>query len=267
MSILEKVGENEWRFIESGCVRDLMEEFHEALDFLDGAEFQLGEKMLRSIIERCPEHIDAIHHLALISEDEGRDLEYYLLEREAVDIALKSFPKKFRIGEDLLEWGWLENRPFLRAYHGLGLAHLERGSVKEALNIFLNLLSFNPNDNQGIRAIAVECFFSLGEPENVLSICDKYAGDTSPQLLYGRPLALIQLDRLSEAEEAVKEAIAGLPFVAKELLKKRHVRPKSLMDGYVTSGGKDEAYFYWETSGSFWENTPGALDLLKKYSR
>ena len=267
MNILEKVGENEWRFIESGCVRDLIGKFHEALDYLDGAEFQLGERMLRSIIDRCPEHVDAIHHLALISEDEGRDLEYHLLEKEAVDIALKIFPKEFRLGEDLLEWGWLENRPFLRAYHGLGLAHLKRGSVKEALNIFLNLLSSNPNDNQGIIAIAVECFFSLDEPENVLSICDKYSGDTTPQLLYGRPLALIQLDRLSEAREAVKEAVAGLSFVAKELLKKRHVKPKSLMDGYVTSGGKDEAYFYWETSGSFWENTPGALDLLKKYQR
>ena len=267
MSIFEKVGENEWRFIEFGCVRALMEEFHEALDYLDGAEFQLGERMLRSIIDRCPEHVDAIHHLALISEDEGRDREYHLLEKEAVDIALKNFPKEFRLGEDLLEWGWLENRPFLRAYHGLGFAHLKRGSVKEALNIFLNLLSFNPNDNQGIRGVAVECFFDLDEPENVLSICDKYSGDTTPQLLYGRPLALIQLDRLSEAREAVKEAVAGLPFVAKELLKKRHVRPKSLMDGYVTSGGKDEAYFYWETSGSFWKNTKGALDLLKKYSR
>ena len=267
MSILEKVGENEWRFIESSCVRGLMEEFNDALDYLDDTEFQLGEQMLRSIIDRCPEHVDAIHHLALISEDEGRYLEYYLLEKEAVDIALKNIPKEFRLGEDLLEWGWLENRPFLRAYHGLGLALLNRGSDKEALNIFLNLLSFNPNDNQGIRALAIDCFFDLGEPEKVLSLCDKYPGDMTPQLLYGRPLALIQLARVSEAKEAIKEAVAGLPFVAKELLKKRHVRPKSLMNGYVTFGGKDEAYFYWESSGSFWENTSGALDLLKKYSR
>jgi hypothetical protein len=80
-------------------------------------------------------------------------------------------------------------------------------------------------------------------------------------------LALIQLNRLTEAKETAKKAVSACPLVANELLKKRHVQPESLMGGFITSGGKDEAYYYWETSGDFWEKTKGALSFLRKIKK
>ena len=56
-------------------------------------EYELCDSMLRSIIERYQEHIDAIHHLSLIAEGEGRELKHNLLEKEAVERVLQNLPK------------------------------------------------------------------------------------------------------------------------------------------------------------------------------
>jgi len=108
------------------------------------------------------DHLDAIHHLALVlSErnllDQARDL-----WDQSVRIGRKAFPQDFKLGRERLEWGWLENRPFLRCLHGLALARYDEGEVEEALRLFQELLSLNPNDNQGVRAMAEEVFVQTG---------------------------------------------------------------------------------------------------------
>jgi tetratricopeptide (TPR) repeat protein len=64
-----------------------------------------------------------------------------------VEIGKSCFPKNFSPGKDRLEWGFLENRPFLRACHNLGLLYLERGNAEKALSVFEDMLAMNPNDN------------------------------------------------------------------------------------------------------------------------
>jgi hypothetical protein len=65
----------------------------------------------------------------------------------------------FRIGElplgldcdSLLPWGLLDNRPFLRCMHGLGLRLWRLGRFKEAVRVFDRMLWLNPADNLGVR--------------------------------------------------------------------------------------------------------------------
>ncbi len=264
MQIIQ-VSPGEWRFKEPRKVQRLMEKFHGALDILDTGQIAQSERLLRSIIGECPEHIDALHHLAIIQGERGKRQDSFLLEQEAVKVGLNCFPKEFTLGVDLLEWGLLENRPFLRAYCGLGLEYQNRGEVEEARSIFLNLLAMNPNDNQGVRMLAVECHFTLSEPEKVLEVCAKYPDDTMAGVLYGRPLDLLQIDKLEESRRALIEAIGILPLVAVELIKRRHTKPEGFTEEYIIHGGKDQAYLYWKRSGAFWDYTPGALELIKKH--
>jgi tetratricopeptide (TPR) repeat protein len=117
-----------------------------------------------------PDHLDAIHHLALVLScrglfDEARDL-----WEQSVRIGRKAFPRDFEIGHDLLEWGFRRNRPFLRCLQGLALARYEEGEIGEALVLFQELLSLNPSDNQGVRAMGVEALFKLGRIEDALEI-------------------------------------------------------------------------------------------------
>ena len=51
--------------------------------------------------------------------------------------------------EGVLSWGLVDNRPFLRCLHGLGLACWRLGARDRAAAIFQRMLWLNPSDNQG----------------------------------------------------------------------------------------------------------------------
>ena len=53
--------------------------------------------------------------------------------------------------DGVLEWGSIDNRPFLRCMHGYGLCLWRLGRFGEAETIFERMLWLNPSDNQGVR--------------------------------------------------------------------------------------------------------------------
>jgi tetratricopeptide (TPR) repeat protein len=260
---VKHMGEREWTFEYPRISWEIMEEFHEALEHWRVGDLAFAEEAYRELLDDYPEFIDVHHHLALVLDVTGRDEEALRIWQAVVAMGLECLPQEFEMGRDGLPWFVLENRPFLRAYHALGLEYLERGEVERALEMFENMLAMNPGDNQGVRALVIDCNLRLGRPREVLAICDQYPGDMMEQVVYGRPLALYQLGRRAEAEQALREAIEFLPLVARELVKRRHTEPEGLNPAYVTQGGADQAYFYWLDQGDNWKNTPGALQFVR----
>jgi len=112
------------------------------------------------------------------------------------------------------------------------------------LEAFLKLLAWNPNDKQCIRSLAVDCYFRLGQPQGALEICERFPEDGMEGVLYGRPLALVQLGEVERARGALTEAVEYLPLVARELVKTRHRPPKNMRSNRITLGGDDQAYLY-----------------------
>ncbi|MBI5544614.1 MAG: cytoplasmic protein [Deltaproteobacteria bacterium] len=53
--------------------------------------------------------------------------------------------------DGVLPWGHVDNRPFLRCLHGIGLCFWRFGDLKEAARTFTRMLWLNPSDNQGAR--------------------------------------------------------------------------------------------------------------------
>jgi tetratricopeptide (TPR) repeat protein len=247
-----RIGEPEWdRFYE------IQELWHAGYD-------QEAEAGFRQLVAELPEFIDAWHHLAMLLQETGREEEAFQIWERTVKMGLDCFPESFRRGTDLLMWGHLDNRPFLRAYHGYALELQDRERLEEALGIFEHLLDLNPNDNQGVRALASDLYFAFGRPEAVLELCGQYPDDAMEHTVYGRPLALLQLGRAEEAEAALDQAIDFYPLIAEELLKTRHRKPPELHPYGVTLGGRDQAYLYWKDEGRFWKETPGAMELLAR---
>jgi len=262
--IVKQAGEGQWSFEYPRLSWDTLEEFHEAIELWRAGHMAVAEAEYRRLTADFPEFIDAHHHLALLLSRIERPEEAYRLWGQTVAMGLDCLPEEFEMGQDLLPWIILENRPFLRAFHALGLAYLERGRIGDALEIFENILAMNPGDNQGVRALVVDCHFRQGHPERVLETCGRYPGDGMEQLMYGRALALYQLRRQVEADEALAEAVQWLPLVARELAKKRHPRPWGLDPARITVGGADQAYYYWEDQGQHWKNTPGAITWVRE---
>ena len=258
---------NEWRFQFSRLDERVTDMFYDALDDLDAGEVRQAETSLRLLLDGYPEFIDAHHHLAVILDETRRHKEARQRWEMALRIGRNAFPKTFKHGRHRLPWGVLENRPFLRVCQSWAIKMLEEKRIPDALAMCEDMLSMNPNDNQGMRAVAIDCYFRLRQPTNVLGLCKHYPDDAMEEVLYGLPLALFQLGREEEAHSALRTAVELLPNVSKELLKKTHRPPKNLNQEFVTQGGADQAYFYWKYNGGHWANTKGALQLLASITR
>lgn len=263
MLSMSEVAPHEWEFVYPEIYYRVMDKFHSGCDAFEEGNLPLAERIFKSVLRQMPDHLDAIHHLAMVQSELGEVERANDLWEQSVRIGRKGFPAEFDREKDRLEWGWLENRPFLRCLHGLALVRFDNGQTEEALQLFQELLRLNPNDNQGVRAMAAEALFELEKYEEVLNLTRKYPGDMMPEILYGRAFAQFKLGRQQRANVALKRAIGTLPLVAKELLKKKHRRPKTARPGVVTLGGPDEAYYYWEQWGALWQADPDALKWLK----
>jgi tetratricopeptide (TPR) repeat protein len=261
--ILRQMEKHEWLFTLPRITEEVDDRLEEGIDWID-AYPERAATIFMGLIDEYPEHMDAYHHSALTLEKMGKSKEAFQTWKLAVDTALKFFPAHFSMERDRLEWGHVRNRPFLRLYHSYGLQLLKSGQTEDALEVFENILTLNPKDNQGVRGLGLECHFELKEPEGVLSVCRQYKGDGLPDLVYGRPLALFQLRRLKEASRALNLAIKRWPLVATELLKTRHRKPKGTNERYVSLGGADQAYWYWQRQGKHWAETPGAIEFLRQ---
>ena len=80
----------------------------------------------------------------------------------------------------------------------------------------------------------------------------------------------VQVRAIADAieDKAEKEWVIAqdnLPEVAHEILKKRHPRPRGIDNSYgIEIGGKDQAYFYWQDMGEWWEGNTTAQALIEK---
>lgn len=253
--------QDEWMFEYPRINGKVLDRFHEILEVWESGNAEDAAESLELLLDRFPEFIDAHHHLAIMFSEEGLTREAGMIWKRAAEVGRRRIPETFVWGKHTLPWMNLENRPFLRACQGRGLHLLRYGSYEKAATVFEEMLLLNPNDNQGVRAQAVTCHFALGRPERALATCDRYPGDGLPEILFGRPLALFQLQRVDLARKALRDAAKQRPNVAAELLKKAHRAPKGDSSPYVVMGGKDEAYNYWVENGRYWKKTPGALQF------
>ncbi|MFO7991100.1 MAG: hypothetical protein R6U61_02260 [Thermoplasmata archaeon] len=257
----DRVGEDEWMLVEPKEVDDIYEEFEMGWTFFDSRKLDEAEKMLGEVVESAPTHIDALHHLAIIMDRKGRKEKARELWENAVEAGRDALPNEFKSGHRL-DWGFLENRPFLRALHGLAtfIFH-EDEDIETALEIYEEIISYNPTDNQGIREILVELYLHQDELDKCIELCERYPGDILAGTAYGYPLALFKKGKREKATEELKKAIKSLPKVAKELLKEEHEMPETDRPGYITMGGWDQAYEYWLRYGEYWRK--GELEWLE----
>lgn len=260
---LVEVAENEWVFRDPALTHEIESRFNDALDAYDDGDHEEAEALIRAIVDECPTHIDALHHLGMFLH--GRDaLESYVYCQAAVSIGLQALPATFRWDTAKLSWLELDNRPFMRAYHTLAVHRMEQGAWQDAIVILKRLLAVNPGDNQGARCLLPQCWFELRDEEAVIELCERYAGDGMPEILYSKALALAIAKRVPEARTALATCLDRLPLVAKELLSRKHPEPDRTYPGSITLGGADQAWEYWKEYGRYWRKSRSAMALLRE---
>lgn len=263
---LESVGKNEWRFVYNKNFRKLLDEFYDACEIMDAGRYQEASLIFNKIINLAPEFFDAYNSLAMILMVCDQKNEGLICLETGFEKALTLFPKNFFEKPNKLEWGWLENRGFLRSYANLGLYYLEKNKTLEAKLIFERIITMNPNDNQGIRDPLLSCYFKLHLLEEAFKLCSTYDGDMLVAMTYGKALLLYIQENEKGALNQLTAAVEFSPRVIKELLKSRNIKPKDYGEGPgILLGGSEEAYEYCKIYKKYWVATPGAMLFLNKF--
>lgn len=111
-----------------------------------------------------------------------QNVDAILLKADYVDIAEKTdfFKEAIRIGENQFDpnfesvWGYLPNRPYLRALFKYGLSCFEIMNFEKAFDLFNKILQLNPADHQGVRYPAVATLIALNRIEEAESLMSHY---------------------------------------------------------------------------------------------
>ena len=118
-----------------------------AVDTLEAGDKKGAYQILMDLCQADLRCLDAHAHLGNIAFERNPELAIRHYE-VGVRIGELSLGKQF---DGVLNWGLIDNRPFLRCMHGYGLCHWRLGRSKDAAQIFKRMLWLNPGDNQGAR--------------------------------------------------------------------------------------------------------------------
>lgn len=248
---MEQVDKDSWIFVWPSIADESEEYFSEGLEYMDSGDVKKAQTLFNKALSIFADHIDIIYHLSLLTNNKTEATRFL---SKALEIGKQAFVKEFNISRDKLEWGFLENRPFLRVYYKIALDALENKQTTKAIEYFKQILTWNPNDNQGARIVLADIYANKKIWKDLINLYQKYKGDCSPSLAYGYSLALFKSGEIEEATKILKKAIKYSPLCAKELLKTTHKKPISEMSGYISMGGEDEAYEFWENQGKAWQD-------------
>lgn len=162
-------------------------------------------------------------------------------------------------------WVIAANRPALRGLVRAFQWRIARDERESAVTTAERLMGLNPDDNHGLRYMLMNEYLRAGSDDKALTLARHYPHDLAPETRFGAVLALVRLQRMQEAERALRTAQSDLPKTAQYLLPARIRRPK-LQQGTIEIGGDDQAWFYRDEMRSVWQQTPGALEWLRAHS-
>jgi len=263
--VFEKISEDTWGWGFPKLYHELTEELWELEE--RGASRGVLEKELYRMIKQMPELFDAVNLLAKLY---GTKREFGLakqLYEQTITRARTYIPDTFARGKDRAIWAYMENRPFLRLLAGYAGFVEEFESVNKAIPLYEEILSYNQNDNQGIRAYLATAYLKADRAENVLELAAHFSEDSMPDLVMGKLLAYIRLGEFELAKKFLIRIKKYHGHLIKELLKSSHLPPPTLIPDRVTSGGEDEAFYFWQSQGKLWEQTTVALVFLREQTR
>ncbi|GAX26620.1 hypothetical protein FisN_21Lh090 [Fistulifera solaris] len=171
--------------------------------------------------------------------------------------------------QESIEWGHIEHRPLLRAYHGLGVIQKELGKHREAVERFQFLLKVNPNDNQGVRQLLFETLIQVGEYQQAEQIAEKHAnGRNSTEAFVHYGFVLIDFMKFklgacseSDLQKTLARALQRNNYVPLLILGDLSLPKRPT---HTSSGGLEEATSIVLDCKPVWERTPGIIEWLRE---
>lgn len=243
---------------EWGSSRDeLFETYYEAADLFFLGDLKEAKKMLDNILKKDAHFLNAYNLLGDIESSWGNWNKARKHHLKALEMGNRIIPDGF---EGHIRWGFTENRPFLSSLHAAGLYHMDEGEYDEAARLLEQLLTYNPDDNQGIRYIMGDLYFL----QNNYKKAETYYRQNLdfPPCLYSYGLLHFCLGNNVKAITLFRKAILENIYISDLLRTKIPLIPYEIWHS-SNFEMPETAYSYAETMMLKWIEFPGALDLLQ----
>lgn len=218
----------------------------------------LRVRYARKALTIDPRAIDAFVLLALHA---ATSAERIALLREAMRIGSVVWAPLLERPPQGFFWMELDTRPYMRAIHNLALALWDSGEREEAISLIDHLMRINPNDNQGVRYLALTWNAVIANWSKVEEILENYDQDGAAEYVYTKCLNDYRTE--NGAGEALAHAYGINRFVPTLLLNPGPGR-RAEVGEYVAYGSEQEALVYVKHNLGIWKAVPGALPWLRQ---
>ena len=236
-----------WKFCE--------EKFDLSLESrLDAEEYI---KNLTDILEIEPTFLDAYSHLGLLFfKNEYLD-EAEKWYKKGLTKAISIIPKDF---SGTINWGNLNNRPFLRLHHGYLLCQLRKGKFKKAVVLMEEHLAWNDNDNLGIRFLIGDACLMCGMTRKAKQdLTDTQA--EFPPCAYSLALLEFMKERYVEAATALRLGIATNHYITEGLTGREELNPHFYWHGHSYSTDETAQDYLYLGGYDMWAGVSGAIEF------
>ena len=142
-------------------------------------------------------------------------------------------------------------------------AHRQLGQGEASADTFLELLSLNPDDHQGVRTWAVPQLILLGRDDEAAGILERFTDERNIWDSFGR--ALVAFKKKGDSKKArglLERAFDEDHDAAVFLLEPDELRA-DVSEGLIEAGTSG-ALDFWVKSHPAWEGTPGAIKWLRE---
>lgn len=235
-------------------------EFDTALEALDSALEQrsqglLTDKAYAALLERIiterPDFIDAHAHLSYLWIEQGKPKKALDASLAGLTLANRLVPEGFA---GHIEWGHLDNRPYLRAMHGAVLAYGRLRRHKEAAAVIERVLACNPNDNQGGRYLLGSELLRAGDAARAQTVFEA-EGASYPPYHYELALLHLQAGRWVPAATALRRGFCANLYIAETLSGLHDPKPLAIWHG-SNLAEPETARDYLGLYGALWIRRP-----------
>ncbi|HYG89952.1 MAG TPA: tetratricopeptide repeat protein [Azospirillum sp.] len=239
---------------------ELVDAFYALLDQKDAGRVAPRSYLaaLAELIGRQPDFIDAHAHLGFALLEQGKT-------RKALDACLRGIA----IGEAVIpqgfagtvKWGYLENRPFLRALHGAALCQLRLRRRDEAARLMERMLAYNPDDNQGMRYLLGSEYLRLGKRDKARPLFEAESASYPP---YHYELALLHIEtgNWAAAATSLRRGFCANSYIAELLGGNPDPAPLAIWHGSYFAE-PELAKEYLADYGDLWRRRPDAVAFVR----
>lgn len=234
---------------------------YDAMEFM----YHDAEKVVKLCEEALKIYPDCVDAQTMLAEIQTELVIDFI---EAMEKAVASGRKE--LGEKCFEedkgyfWGLLETRPFMRAMMQLAGGYRQMGKrhFDKTIEIFEEMLELNPNDNQGVRYILIDCYLTKKLYQKGSHLLELNKDDSMAVFNWARVLYAYATEGKAAAEKALEPAMEQNEYVLLYLSGKKR-QPRYLPECY-SPGDETEAIFCADTLKESWRSHREAKRWLKE---